>query len=135
MLKLIMKKILFISFILVIITYYFVFKNDNCQNKQAKKYLIDNKNYCLLTAKNQEQWEKGLMFYKKPVDFDGMIFIFPEKEIKSFWNKSTYLDLDIYWMEEDKVIGKNYLPSILKSKEIIVVKSGGKVDQVVEIIR
>ncbi|MFA6390393.1 MAG: DUF192 domain-containing protein [Patescibacteria group bacterium] len=89
----------------------------------------------MLTANNQEQWEKGLMFYKKPVNFDGMIFIFPEKEVKSFWNKNTYLDLDIYWMDETKIIGKSYLPSILKSKTTAIVKSPGEVNRVVEIIK
>ncbi|MFA6533285.1 MAG: DUF192 domain-containing protein [Patescibacteria group bacterium] len=89
----------------------------------------------MLASNNQEQWEKGLMFYKKPVNFDGMIFIFPEKEIKSFWNKNTYLDLDIYWMDDEKVIGKSYLPSVLKSKEIEVVKSPSEVNRVVEIIK
>jgi hypothetical protein len=135
MLKLIMKKFFIILFVFVVITCFFVFKNNNCPNSNAKIYKINSKNYCLLTANNQEQWEKGLMFYKKPVNFDGMIFIFPDKETKSFWNKNTYLDLDIYWMEGEKVIGKSYLPSILKSKEIVVVKSPSEVDRVAEIIR
>ncbi|MFA6513083.1 MAG: DUF192 domain-containing protein [Patescibacteria group bacterium] len=88
-----------------------------------------------MTADNQEEWESGLMFYKSPVDFDGMIFIFPSKEIKSFWNENTYLDLDLYWMDGDKVLGKSYLPSILKSKETVTVKSTVEIDRVAEIIR
>jgi len=89
----------------------------------------------LLTASNKEQWERGLMFYKKPVDFDGMIFIFPDKQVRSFWNKNTYMDLDILWVNEEKVIGKSFLPSILKSKEIVIVKSKEEVNRVVEIIK
>ncbi|MFA5770265.1 MAG: DUF192 domain-containing protein [Patescibacteria group bacterium] len=130
-----MKKFLFISFTLVFIAYFFVFKNNYCQNNQAKKYFINNKNYCLLTANNPEQWGKGLMFYKKPVNFDGMIFIFPEKKIRTFWNKNTYMDLDLYWMDGEIVVGKSYLPSILKSKETVIVGSKREVNRVVEIIR
>ena len=37
-----------------------------------------------------------------------MIFIFPDKERQTFWNKNTYLDLDIYWMNDDKVVGKSF---------------------------
>ncbi|MEK7096850.1 MAG: DUF192 domain-containing protein, partial [Patescibacteria group bacterium] len=129
------KKILFISFILIVIVCYFVFKNNYCQNNQAKKYFINNKNYCLLTANNQDEWEKGLMFYKKPVNFDGMIFIFPEKQMRTFWNKNTYMDLDIYWLNDEKVVNKSYLPSILKSKEIVTVNSEEKINRVVEIIK
>ena len=110
-----MKKFLFISFILAVITYFFVFKNNQCQNNQAKTYSINNKNYCLLTASNPEQWERGLMFYKKPVDFDGMIFIFPNKQVRSFWNKSTYIDLDVYWMNEETLVGKTFGIKILIS--------------------
>jgi len=130
-----MKRIIFIMLFFTVVTCYFVFKNNNCQNNQAKKYSINNKNYCLLIADNQDEWEKGLMFYKKPLDFDGMIFIFPDKRVRSFWNKNTYLDLDLYWMDEDKVVNKSYLPSILKSKIIVIVDSKEKVDKVVEIIK
>ena len=74
------------------------------------------------------------MFYKKPINFDGMIFVFPDKQMRSFWNKNTYLDLDLYWMDDEKIIGKSFLPSTLKTKKIITVSSPGKVNQVVEII-
>lgn len=130
-----MKKIIFLLLFIFFVTVYLLITKKKCPNKQAKTYLINNNNYCLLTSTNQEQWEKGLMFYKKPVDFDGMIFIFPEKETRSFWNKNTYMDLDVYWMEGGTVAGKSYLPSILKSKEIVIIKSEKEVDRVVEIIR
>ncbi|MFA6081174.1 MAG: DUF192 domain-containing protein [Patescibacteria group bacterium] len=131
-----MKKIGLIIFVFIFsFGLAFFFNKHKCINNKAQTYLIKNKNHCLLTANNQEQWEKGLMFYKKPVNFDGMIFIFPEKEVKSFWNKNTYLDLDIYWMDETKIIGKSYLPSILKSKTTAIVKSPGEVNRVVEIIK
>ncbi len=127
-----MKKIFLLLLFLAL--YFFVIRN-NCPNKNAKIYKINNKNYCLLTANNQSEWERGLMFYKKPVDFDGMIFIFPEKQARSFWNKNTYVDLDLYWMNDEKVVSKSLLPSINKSKEIVTVGSEVKVNRVMEIIR
>lgn len=130
-----MKKILLFSFILITVVFLLVYKKTSCSDPQAKIYFINNKNYCLLTADNRDEWEKGLMDKKKPVNFDGMIFIFPNKEIKSFWNKNTYMDLDVYWMDGNRVTGKSFLPSILESKEIIFVESSQKVDRVVEIIR
>lgn len=130
-----MKKIIFILFIFFVTVYLFTFKKNNCQNKKAKVYKINNKDYCLLTANSRQDWEKGLMFYKKPVDFDGMIFIFPNKETKSFWNENTYLDLDIYWMDGEKIVGKSSLPSIEKSKEVVIIESKVKVDKAVELIK
>ena len=101
-------------------------------------YSINNVKYKLLITDASEEWQKGLMFYKSKKELkgaDGMIFIFPDKERQTFWNKNTYLDLDIYWMNDDKVVGKSFLPSILKSGEIVVVKSPDKANKVVEIIR
>ncbi len=129
-----MKKITLLLFIFFIVIYLFVSKKD-CSNINAKIYSVNNKNYCLLTASNQEQWEKGLMFYKKPINFDGMIFIFPNKQMRSFWNKNTYLDLDVYWLNDDKIIGKSFLPSILKSKKTVTVQSTGEVNRVMEIVK
>lgn len=100
-------------------------------------YIIEGQIYHLLQAKTPVEWTKGLMYYKNKSELegaDGMIFIFPVKMVQSFWNKNTYVDLDIYWMDGDKIVGKSYLPSVLKSKKIVVVNSGKKVDRVVELI-
>jgi hypothetical protein len=113
---------------------YLLINKNYCANSQAKMYRINDKDYCLLTTRSQSEWERGLMFYKKPVDFDGMIFIFPDRQIRSFWNKDTYMDLSLYWMDGEKMIGKSFLPSILKSKKTVVVKSDREVNRVVEII-
>jgi len=78
------------------------------------------------------------MFYKSKKELkgaDGMIFIFPNKEIRSFWNENTYLDLDVYWLDDDRVVGKDYLPSILKTKEPYTINSKEEVDKVIEIIK
>lgn len=130
-----MKKIIIPILLIFTLIIYSFLNSKNCPNKQAKKYFINNKNYCLLTANNPEQWEKGLMFYKKPVDFDGMIFIFPEKQVRSFWNMNTYMDLDIYWMDGKTVVGKSFLPSILKTKNVVTVNSKEEVSRVAEIIK
>ena len=130
-----MKKFLTGVFILFIFSFfYFSF------NKKSSfiEYKLNNKTYKLLTAKNSAEWQKGLMFYKSKEELkgaDGMIFIFPEKDFRSFWNENTYLDLDVYWIDGDKVVGKSYLPSIEKSKEIVTIDSSGSVDKVVEIVR
>ncbi len=75
------------------------------------------------------------MSYKKPVDFDGMIFIFPEKRLLTFWNYDTHLDLDLYWLEDGRLIGKSYLPSIEKSIQPALAESPRAVNRVIELIR
>ena len=131
------EKFFLLIFLLVLFTSFlsiFLIKNS-CQNKKAKVYKIGEKKYCLLEAKNEVEWMRGLMNVKKPVDFDGMIFLFPEKNYRTFWNKNTYLDLDIYWLDNEEVVDKDNLPSIEKTKEIFTISSPKPVDRVVEIVR
>ncbi len=119
--------------------------NDKFQvekiSDQLLPYSLKNKIYLLKEARTPAEWQRGLMFVKKDknqgqvIDFDGMIFIFPDKQIRSFWNKNTFLDLKLYWLEDDKIIGENYLPSIEKSKEEVIINSPGKANKVIEIIR
>jgi poly-gamma-glutamate capsule biosynthesis protein CapA/YwtB (metallophosphatase superfamily)/uncharacterized membrane protein (UPF0127 family) len=97
-------------------------------------YELENKIYLLREAKTPEEWQKGLMFVKKPVDYDGMIFIFPDKQIRSFWNQNTFLDLEVYWLDDDKIIGKDKLESIEKTKVIKTIQSPGPVNKVIELI-
>jgi uncharacterized membrane protein (UPF0127 family) len=126
-----MKKIFFILFIIVSITcLFFLTKKENTIN-----YLIDGKKYRLLIADSPEEWEKGLMYVRKLNNADGMIFIFPDKQTRTFWNKNTYLNLDVYWIQGNQIVGKDHLPSIEKSKDIVYIQSIAKIDKALEIVR
>jgi uncharacterized membrane protein (UPF0127 family) len=120
------------------ISFRYSYLNNNFQIEQIsslmKIYELENKIYKLLIAQNEKEWTQGLMNVKCPCDFDGMLFIFPDKEIRSFWNQNTFLDLDVYWLDDNKVVGKNYLPSILKTREPLVINSPSPVNRVIEII-
>jgi len=113
--------------------------NNNFQienmSERLVPYELENKIYLLHEAKTPEEWQKGLMFVKKPIDYDGMIFIFPDRQIRSFWNKNTFVDLEVYWLDDDKIIGKEKLPSIIKTKTVKIITSPLPVNKVVEIIK
>jgi hypothetical protein len=127
------KKLIIIILLLVVsgLVIFFVFlKKSNCS-----QYKIGKKSYCLLVADTQEKREKGLMYYCKPVSFEGMVFIFPNYEKVTFWNYNTYLNLDVLWLKDDQLVGKSLLPSIEKSKETIIIESPNGINRVVELIR
>lgn len=97
---------------------------------------IEGKKRRLVLADSPEQWTKGLMYVRKPTpDFEGMIFKFPDKQPRLFWNQNTLETLTIYWLAEGKVIGQSTLPSIEISKKIVTVQSPAPADTVVEIIQ
>lgn len=115
---------------LIVFGYYFLItKNDS-----NITYKLEGKSYRLLVADEPGEWERGLSQITKLENADGIIFIFPDKEYRNFWNKNTHLDLDIYWLDEDKVVGKSSLPSIEKSKKTVSVYSSKKVNKVIEIL-
>ena len=124
--------LLAVSFLLLFLFFYF---------KKSQKliyYSLEGKTYKLLPAKTPLEHQKGLMFYRSKKELkgaDGMIFIFSNKNYRTFWNKNTFLDLDVYWFDGDKIVGKDFLPSIEKTKEVFTVSSPKPVDKVVEIIR
>ena len=121
--------------ILIIIAVLFILTCVVYSNKKTISYVIEGKKYHLLVAKTPAEWEKGLMDIYQKENYDGMMFVFPEKSKQNFWNKNTYLDLDIYWIDDDSIVGKSFLPSIDKTKEIAQVTSPQEVNKVVEIIR
>lgn len=134
-----MKKY-FIILILILVLIYIIsclyFKNNiQFSSYQSTNYKLLTTNYKLLIADTPAKQEKGLMYVTKKDGFDGMIFIFPNKEYLTFWNKNTLVDLDLYWLDGDKVVGKSFLPSIEKSKNIISVSSPKPANRVIELIK
>jgi uncharacterized membrane protein (UPF0127 family) len=131
-----LKKIVLISIILFSIFFiFFDYFNAKKIKKDIVPFTLEGKTYFVLKAETQEELKQGLMFVKKPVNYDGMLFLFPDKKIRSFWNKNTFLDLEIIWLDDDKIVGKDFLPSIEKSKEIIKKTSPAPVNRVLEIIK
>ncbi|HRN70284.1 MAG TPA: DUF192 domain-containing protein [Candidatus Woesebacteria bacterium] len=104
-------------------------------NYQIQEKTIEGKKLKLVVADTPERWTKGLMFVRKPTsEFDGMIFMYPDYQYRTYWNMNTFEDLTLYWMKDDTVSSTTQLPSIEKSKEIVRVSSSEPVNIVVEVI-
>ncbi len=55
-------------------------------------------------AKTVEERRIGLMYRKKLLNNEGMLFIFPREKIIQLWMKNTYIPLDVIFISENKVI-------------------------------
>jgi uncharacterized membrane protein (UPF0127 family) len=97
-------------------------------------YKLNGVEYKLLVADDEKEWAKGLMGYQRKEDFDGMLFVFPDKKYRQFWNKNTFLDLDIYWLDDKKIVGKSFLPAVNKTGKVMIINSPKEVNRVIELI-
>ncbi|CAL1519225.1 DUF192 domain-containing protein [Chitinophaga sp. MM2321] len=85
-------------------------------------------------AKTDQQREDGLMFRKSMTDDQGMLFIFPDLEERSFWMKNTYISLDIIYINDKMEIvsiqkyatplSEQGLPSFKKAQYVLEVNAG-----------
>ncbi|MFN4212921.1 MAG: DUF192 domain-containing protein [Microgenomates group bacterium] len=126
--------IIFPILIVLLLLLVIFLSSQRFKNYKAVDYQLEGRKYKLLVADTAQKWEKGLMNTKKLKGTQGMIFIFPDKQVRHFWNKNTYLDLEVYWIDDEKVKGKSYLPSIEKTRQVMVVSSPAKVNKVIELI-
>lgn len=75
------------------------------QLSKKKIEIISNEesfNYDVYIAESNESRATGLMNIKNLPENEGMLFIFPDSQIRSFWMKNTYIPLDIVFFDSNK---------------------------------
>ena len=95
---------------------------------------IDGRNYTLLTARTSVEKMKGLSGITELKNADGMVFYFEPAQKITFWNKNTHLDLELVWMNGDKIIGRDFLPAEDRAG-LITKESPAEVNRVVELVK
>jgi uncharacterized membrane protein (UPF0127 family) len=137
------KSSLFISLAVIVLLGIFLWpalktsthKSVSYDGFKTTSYELEGKNLKFLVAETPAQWEKGLMYYRKLEGVSGMIFKFPDSSVRTFWNKNTFMDLKVYWINEGKVLGVSDLPSIEKSKRVVYISSPANADTVIELVQ
>ena len=92
-------KFIYLIFNFFVISFY-TFSNEKIEVSIYNKNITFN----VEVAKTTEERRTGLMYRKKLLNNEGMLFIFPREKIIQLWMKSTYIPLDVIFISENKVI-------------------------------
>ena len=110
-------KFIYLIFNFFLISFY-TFSNEKIEVSIYNKNITFN----VEVAKTIEERRTGLMYRKKLLNNEGMLFIFPREKIIQLWMKNTYIPLDVIFISENKVIVdikknmKKLSETIVKSK-------------------
>lgn len=99
------QKIIAILFVLIITFIILTVKISNSETNGSQFIVfIDNNAIFVEIANDQNSRAKGLSERTFLQSNQGMLFIFPEPGIYSFWMKDMNFALDIIWLDENKKI-------------------------------
>lgn len=69
---------------------------------KTQQIKVGGKSLKVEIAKTMSQRSQGLMFRKDFAAAEGMLFIFEQEQVLSFWMKNTFLDLSIGFFDRNK---------------------------------
>ncbi|MCX7959168.1 MAG: DUF192 domain-containing protein [Deltaproteobacteria bacterium] len=76
-------------------------------------------NFSVEVASTDEERQKGLMFRKSLPEDAGMLFIFRNDAMHSFWMKNTYIPLDMIFIGSDMNVAGVFRNAVPLSEESI----------------
>ena len=100
---------------------------------ETQSIQIGNTELAVYIADTPEKRARGLMEISTLSPCAGMMFLFPDTSIRTFWNKNTLIDLDILWIADGHVVGISTLPAVTQSSNVVTVSSPVATNIVVEV--
>ncbi len=77
---------------------------------------------------------KGLSNVAILPDASGMLFVFKDKDIRSFWMKDMLISLDVLWIADGVVVGmQENIPYKSDDESVVRFKSEAPADMVLEV--
>jgi uncharacterized membrane protein (UPF0127 family) len=76
-------------------------QNPNLTKTPTKKLILKNKEINLLVAQTPDETMWGLSDFPSLPPDTGMMFMFPQPGIYSFWMKNMKFPLDMIWIDSD----------------------------------
>jgi uncharacterized membrane protein (UPF0127 family) len=74
------------------------------KDRFVRVFFPDGSSIMAELARTDEERARGLMFRERIRPDEGMLFVFEEEGLHSFWMKNTLVPLDILWLGRDRRI-------------------------------
>lgn len=72
-------------------------------------------------ADTNEKRQRGLMFRSSLSKKQGMLFIFPDEQLRSFWMKNTFIPLSLGFFDSNRVLKEiAHLPAVRSEMQLDV---------------
>ena len=107
-----------------------VAEDSTPQNLPRKELCVGEHVVNVQVADTDTSRSKGLMFVTNMPDSEGMLFVWPDAEIRSFWMRNTYIPLDLLFVRDSRVVG---IAAWAKPHDESQILSDGPADSVVEV--
>jgi uncharacterized protein len=102
-----MKKFLYLIIILLVCVFLaLVIRNSPRAARTAAgpRVVINGINIPVEIADETEEQRQGLSGRGSLDEGSGLLFIFPDKQVRVFWMKDMFFPLDIIWIADNKII-------------------------------
>ena len=106
--------------------------SKSAERREEARVAIGGHEFLARVADSEEERRRGLMGVEVMREDEAMLFVFPSRAERQFWNKNTLIDLDIIWVLDNKVVGISFLPRE-SERGVVTVHSPGNADAVVEV--
>lgn len=103
-----------------------------CQLNEGKIARLNETEIKIRIAQTPDRQIKGLSGQAGLAEDEGLLFVYPEKQIRGIWMKEMKFDIDIIWLDDYRVIGfEENAPFILGTSKIYY--SPKPVSQILEV--
>ncbi|GIX41240.1 MAG: hypothetical protein KatS3mg129_0973 [Leptospiraceae bacterium] len=91
----------FLNYPIINILFIIILLNQCNFGNEKYEIFIDSHKIKVELAVTQKQRQKGLMYRETLPENEGLLFVFPEERIQSFWMKNTPIPLDVAFFDSD----------------------------------